>query len=192
MPDFPPIYLLRHGQTVWNADGRMQGQLNSDLTDLGRVQAKRQGEILSRLHISSETEVICSPLGRAVETANLVLRGQVWPVRHDPRIMEVGVGDWEGRQRDDVVAENPEIFSGEISVYDRFLMAPNGESEAELQARTADFLTELSKPSIVISHGITISVLRGHLMGLNRDQIAALDHPQGRVIEIKDGVETIH
>ena len=72
MTRYPALYILRHGQTVWNASGRMQGRADSPLTALGVSQAGEQGEILANEGLEGFS-AWCSPLGRAQQTAQIVV-----------------------------------------------------------------------------------------------------------------------
>ena len=90
---YPEIFVLRHGQTQWNAEGRHQGYLNSDLTELGRAQAEKQGRILSSSTLK-KAAVACftSPLGRAWQTAEIALIGIGRMAIPDERLKEVNFG----------------------------------------------------------------------------------------------------
>ena len=110
MPAFPPILLLRHGQTGWNAAGRVQGQMESELTETGRAHAARQGEILAGLGDVLESHALyCSPLWRTRQTAEIALGPAFARVRFDDRLKEVHAGDWQGWLRADIPARWPEF-----------------------------------------------------------------------------------
>lgn len=97
------IYLLRHGQTEFNAERRIQGRCDSPLTALGRAQARGFGELLAdQLGPDNHIPIISSPLGRAVETAGIVREhsGLQSPLQTDARLQEIGCGSWEKRSRD--------------------------------------------------------------------------------------------
>ena len=88
MPDFPPLYLLRHGQTTWNRDRRIQGQLNSELTELGRQHARRQGEILAGLDLPAGLTAYCSPARRTRQTAGIAFAPLGFVPVFDDRLKE--------------------------------------------------------------------------------------------------------
>ena len=188
--DRPPLFLLRHGETEWNAEGRVQGHRDSDLTALGRTQAAAQGRLLSRaLEDVTGARILCSPLGRARATALIATRGIALPVRLDARLQEVSAGEWEGRTRKDLFAE----FGGQGGIkteFDLFLSAPGGERFEDLEARCADFLADMRGPTVAITHGVTSLVMRGLLLGLDRDGMAALPRGQGCIYHIENGHET--
>ena len=100
------LYLVRHGQTLWNTEARFQGQFDSPLTDLGRDQASRVGRALAaEIGVRSEPiRAYVSPLGRTRATAGLI--GQSLPMRiiEETRLMEVHFGEWEGLTRDDILS----------------------------------------------------------------------------------------
>ncbi|WP_425044703.1 histidine phosphatase family protein [Primorskyibacter sp. S87] len=85
----PRLLLLRHGQTECNLAGRMQGRGNSDLTDLDRA----QGRVLRRIEGIETFDAVCSPLGRARETAEIALSAVGESPRSEPMIQEISAGD---------------------------------------------------------------------------------------------------
>lgn len=192
MADFPDLFLLRHGQTMWNREGRMQGQGNSDLTPLGHRQAISQGAILATLDVPKTVGLYCSPLGRARQTADHALEGFSQQVQYDDRLKEIGLGQWEGRLRAEVVAQTPKLATGQFTELEQYSMSPGGETYEVLQARVVAFLDALSGPAVIVAHGITLTVLRGVVLGLSFDQITRLERPQGCVIRICDGVDTLY
>lgn len=192
MLDFP-IYILRHGQTEWNVQGRMQGGLDSPLTALGRAQAQAQGRLMQPiLACHPGIKAYASPLKRAHDTALLALGD--YPLTLDARLREISVGAWEGQLRLDAIASTPAaagLRADETGSYDLFCLAPDGEGEVAAKSRLEDFLAELTGPTVIVSHGIITAMLRGHLCGLDRAQTAALPHTQGAVFQILKGQETI-
>ncbi|MEO0665906.1 MAG: histidine phosphatase family protein [Pseudomonadota bacterium] len=184
---YPELYVLRHGQTVWNAEGRLQGALNSPLTELGRAQALAQGRILAGLDLTG-FQAICSPLGRTIETAGLAVAPIMERIRTDGRLREIEVGAWSGLQRDTLgVGYDPTDPPGEtLSLYD---MAPEGEGLARLEIRCRDFLDSLEGPAVLITHGITSRMLRALCLGLVREELETLPGGQGNVFHVKDGVQ---
>ncbi|MBD0324100.1 MAG: histidine phosphatase family protein, partial [Aldersonia sp.] len=87
------LILLRHGQTEWNADGRMQGQLETDLTELGRTQAKKAALALADLPLVA---IVSSDLRRAYDTAAVLGDAAQLSVASDHRLREVHLGAWQG------------------------------------------------------------------------------------------------
>ena len=185
----PRLLLLRHGQTEWNLQGRLQGRKNSDLTELGRVQAREQGLILKRVPGVAEFDAVCSPLGRARETAEIALGAIGKTPRSEPLVQEISAGDWEGMTYDDIMGPEAERSVGDLMRL--FLNAPGGEGFDRLQDRCARFLSGIDRPTIIVSHWIALAVMRGMLRGLPRHEIESLDRPQGVVFDIDDGRETL-
>jgi hypothetical protein len=130
---FPPIYVLRHGETEWNREGRLQGHLDSPLTALGRGQAAGQNAILRR-HLPEGATAISSDSGRSVETARRALEGLDLPLRYDPRLREVALGDWQGLTIAEVERGWGFLTEGR-DPFDWKFDAPGGESLAVFAAR---------------------------------------------------------
>ena len=186
---WPEVYVLRHGETQWNAEHRMQGILNSPLTSKGEMQALRQREILSGLDLAG-FEFHSSPQGRAFQTAALALCEIASLIRTDDRLREIGVGTWAGVSRTQLLRESgisePEGPDGNIDLYEK---APGGEGFENLRARCVEFLESLSAPSVIVTHGITSRMLRAVILGLKSDQIGSLPGGQGNVFHLKDGIQ---
>nr|WP_255418634.1 histidine phosphatase family protein [Paracoccus sp. JM45] len=176
----PPLYLMRHGQTFWNAEGRLQGALDSPLTPLGVAQAKTLQQITA--HIGGCC--VSSPQGRAQQTSQLVFAGRDWTT--DNRLSEIGIGGFAGRLLIDVQTSHAAVFKG--APLDWYNHCPNGEGFAALANRCRSFLTDLQGSTLVVTHGITLRMLR--LLALGRDpaMIAEGDMGQGIVYYVKDGV----
>lgn len=184
------LYLVRHGETEWNRAGRIQGGLDSPLTALGRAQAEAQGRILARvLPTGGEVPLHVSPLPRARITAKLARPGHEQII--EPRLTEIFCGAWEGLTPDERAAGWPDLAARCQSDLDLYEKAPGGEGLDGVEARVADFLGGVGGPAIIVAHKVVLLVMRGLLLGLNRDALHRLDAPQGVVIAIEDGRETI-
>ena len=161
----------------------MQGGLDSPLTALGVAQAHAMGAILRR-EGALGLPAFTSPQGRAARTADLALgEGRA---RRDPRLREVGVGRFEGRLLSELTAEHPYLFD-EGAPMDWYFDAPGGEGFEGLHARASAFLGDLTGPAVVVCHGITARVLRGLVLGLDRDAMAGLPGGQGVVWRLSGG-----
>lgn len=189
MPDFPPLYLLRHGQTDWNRDRRIQGQLESDLTDRGRGHARRQGEILAGLDLPAGIAAFCSPQRRARQTAEIALTAVGLVAEPDARLKEVSLGNWEGRYYADLLAERPDLAAQGVF---NLCLKSDGESAEDLGLRAGAFLQALRGPAVIVSHGIIMSFLRGHVLGASLAEMEAMERAQGVVIELSGGRELTH
>ena len=184
MTSYPKIWFLRNGQTEWNAEGRIQGRLNSDLTAQGRADARKQADLIAPFIAPVQAGpggIFVSPQGRAQETARIALGGHEYQV--DERIAEINTGEWEGRLRSELVYAETDI--------ETYASAPGGEGIDGLETRVRDFLQSLTGPSILVSHGILGKVLRGQVLGLDRIGTASLCNRQGCVYVLEDGCEKI-
>jgi probable phosphoglycerate mutase len=183
---FPEVYILRHGQTQWNAQGRLQGHFDSELTDLGREQAMAQRAILERCDLTG-ARLWSSPLGRAVHTAQIVLPG--WNIETHEDLAEIGIGAWAGQFLTDLPPEACQNHSsdGFLDLYDH---APGGEGLIGLHQRCVRFLHALTGPSVIVTHGITSRMLRVILMGGGCSDLSGVDGGQGVVFKIKDQLQT--
>ncbi|MBU2936281.1 MULTISPECIES: histidine phosphatase family protein [Pacificibacter] len=184
-----PIFLLRHGQTEWNLEGRMQGQLDSPLTAKGWAQAQAQRDILKPVFAAfPQIDFQASPLGRAWDTAVTAADGH--PVYQNDVLKEVFAGSWEGRLRADIVAERGGS-AAEEDMFDLFLSAPDGEGAATLEQRCRNALNALNGPAVIVSHGVVSAFLRGLVRGLGIVDIARLSHNQGVVFALHNESETM-
>ncbi|WDO00939.1 phosphoglycerate mutase family protein [Aeromonas allosaccharophila] len=184
------IYLLRHGQTRFNAEQRLQGRCNSDLTDKGEAQAIAMGRRLAdELVDPARWTVYASPLGRARQTALLVCEQLglaadriVW----DDRLMELGMGEWESCQIPALRLAHPELDTGKG---DWYLQAPGAESFESIQRRAHQWLQDpaLAERAIVISHGLLGAMLRGVYADLDYEATWAQELPQDAFYKLLDG-----
>jgi probable phosphoglycerate mutase len=184
------IYLVRHGETEWNVERRMQGRRESSLTALGRRQAAAVADLLAGL-VGSEGpggwRLISSPLGRAHETAQAIEARLGLPIELDERLTEIAFGEWEGRLRDEVAPLHPDLFA----TREWLVSAPGGESFDEVRARVASFLADLPEEPerrvIAVSHGVAGRLLRGVYAGLGREETLNQDVPQDAVFRLAQG-----
>lgn len=185
MPTTPELYILRHGETFWNAENRMQGELNSPLTPKGEMHAARQREILRSRDLTGFA-FFTSPLGRAVQTAGIALSDIATMIRTDDRLREIGVGDWSGLLRDTLPlpeAEDPYMA--------QYMMAPNGEGFERLEQRCRAFLDDLRGPAVLVTHGITSRMLRSLVAGEGALAVPTAHGGQGCVYHLKDGTQNL-
>ena len=133
------LVVVRHGRTAWNATGRFQGQTDVPLDDTGRVQARGVAELLRGEQFA---RAIASDLGRARETAEIVLAGEPPALEFDERWREMRFGSWEGLVWDEIVARQPELAT-KSSTTPRFYTPPGGESFDDLCERIADAIADI-------------------------------------------------
>ena len=191
-----PLYLLRHGETAWNLERRMQGTRDSDLTARGRAQAAAMGRALAS-ELAREpgpTVFLRSPLGRTCETALIVghelgLDPAGW--RDDPRLAELRYGDWEGSTWAEIEVDHPDAMARWRADPEGFC-PPGGESHFDLRRRSAAVLAEIiasGARTVVVSHGVSGAVLRGLHLGLDARAMFVLDKPQDAFFRLLDGRE---
>lgn len=188
MPHYPKIWFLRHGQTEWNKAYRLQGQLDSPLTRQGIADAERQAVLMAPV-MQMEPACFVSPLGRAQQTARIALSGGAF--RNDDRLMEIHAGAWQGRYRDDIMAEHPEWAESQPTALEIYEAAEEGEGLAAFHHRIKAFLDELTKPSVIVAHGLLGQVLRAEVCGIDLAQAGHLSNDQGCVYLLENGVETV-
>jgi len=188
MPSYPKIWFLRHGQTEWNKDYRLQGQLDSPLTDQGIADAQRQAGLMAPI-LEEKPAVFVSPLGRARATAEIALGGM--PFLTDNRLMEIHAGRWQGRLREDILADHPEWAEKRPSALEVYEAAPEGEGLQAFHTRITAFLEELTMPTVIVAHGLLGQVLRAQVRGLNLSDAGHLSNRQGCIYVLQDGTETL-
>lgn len=182
---FPELYILRHGETRWNAENRMQGELNSPLTEKGLRDAARQGAILASRDLQGFA-FFTSPQGRAFQTAGIAVAPIAGHIRTDDRLREIGVGDWSGRLRDELP-----MPKGKDPFMAQYEIAPNGEGFARVKTRCRAFLADLQGPAVLITHGITSSIIRGLVVGEKAHAVRTTHGGQGCVYHLKDGEQNL-
>jgi broad specificity phosphatase PhoE len=148
------ILLARHGETVFNVEGRWQGQSDSPLTERGLAQARLLADALSQEPLSA---VYSSDLGRAATTAEEVARPHGLEVTTDPRLREIDVGEWVGLSRAEIEARYGEVLQTWATA-PATMRLPGGETLAEAQRRVLAFFDErmplhLDQTVVVIAHG---------------------------------------
>lgn len=180
------IYLIRHGETAWNAAGRFQGKLDSPLTDTGVKQAKLCGERLSALGIKFDT-LIASPLGRTRQTASIIAScGRFPDAQHDDRLAEVSVGSWDGLTHIDIDARWPGRLDGSTP-FDWFFRSPDGESHEAAFERVKEWLGDTRGRVVAVSHGLIGRILRGAYIGLPKSEALCLPVPQDVIWRLAKG-----
>ncbi|WP_291850591.1 histidine phosphatase family protein [Bradyrhizobium sp.] len=162
----PVIYYIRHGETSWNAAGRLQGTQDVPLNDLGRRQAADAGGILAELlardgHDRSALPFVASPLQRARTTMELVRAALKLPRDQyalDVRLREIGYGVWEGSTLAEMQAADPVLFARRLT--SKWTMAPEGgETYAEVELRMRDWYDSLRVDTVAVAHGGTARAL---------------------------------
>jgi broad specificity phosphatase PhoE len=183
------LFFLRHGETPWNREGRLQGQHDIPLNDLGRAQAEEAGRRLMTLTDPKALPWVASPLARTVETAQLARREIGLPedaFLRDDRLKELAFGRWEGLTWKEVRHSDPQRAAQREK--DKWLtVPPEGESYQLLSARLAPWLSALSGDWVVVAHGGVARVLLHDLAGVAPHEAAEVDIWQGRVLVLEKG-----
>jgi probable phosphoglycerate mutase len=186
------VYFIRHGETDWNAERRLQGQTNVPLNDTGRLQAARNGRVLKELNRHPDSfDFVASPLSRARQTMEIVRAELGLPpdgFRVDERLKEIHFGRWEGRRWSELPALDPQGFADREA--DPFHWRPNGgESYADLARRTVAWLQDVVRDTVAVSHGGVSRTLRGHILRLDPSDVPFLEVPQHKVLQLRaDGI----
>jgi broad specificity phosphatase PhoE len=186
------MFLALHGQTEWNSEGRVQGHLDSPLTEHGRRQAVAAARLLGGRDLVSGTfEMVCSPLGRTYQTARIIaaeLGFDISAIRNEDRLKEVSLGRWEGHTRAEVEARWPDRIAGS-NRYDWFFRSPDGETYDDVAGRLREWLEANAHRDrlIIVTHGIASRVLRGLYAGLAVEDALRLEVARDAVFRLADG-----
>ncbi|HEX2654971.1 MAG TPA: histidine phosphatase family protein [Xanthobacteraceae bacterium] len=162
----PLLYFIRHGETDWNIEGRLQGQSDTPLNARGRKQAVACGKILAGVFARegrnpNEPDYVASPLSRARETMELVRSTLGLAPDHfhlDPALMELSFGRWEGSTIPELrVIDAQGIVERERDKWN--FVPPGGESYEQLTQRVATWLKTATRDTVVLAHGGTMRAL---------------------------------
>ncbi|MEJ0012182.1 MAG: histidine phosphatase family protein [Bauldia sp.] len=190
MTPVPTLVFVRHGETDWNVEGRLQGQRDIPLNARGRGQAKRNGETIRELIPEAATfDFISSPLSRTRETME-ILRAAMGldPAAYevDSRLLEITFGELEGFTYRDIEERQPGWSRARHADKWNYL-PPGGESYHMLSVRIIGWVETLERPAVVVAHGGVGRVLRAHLLGLDKLATVSEDFPQDRIFLWRDG-----
>jgi broad specificity phosphatase PhoE len=190
----PVIYYIRHGETSWNAEGRLQGAQDVPLNDLGRKQAAHAGNILAGLFArdgrdKSSLAFVASPLIRARATMEMV-RGELKlpsaGYALDDRLREIGYGQWEGSTLPEMQVADPDLFVRRQA--EKWTVSPpGGESYVAVQARMQEWYASLATDTVAVAHGGTARALMVALGIETALSAADLTIEQGAVYLFRDG-----
>ena len=164
------IHLIRHGETRWNVEKRMQGYLDSPLTNSGRSQARRVRREIDRIDVAYS-----SPSGRALETAEIILNGAQQKIETHVGLKEINLGIWEGMKMEWVEKKYPHQYRALWSEPSKFSVA-DGETFLEVQDRAVKAVLEVARTHkgqsiLVVSHAATIKVILAHFENRSLDKL---------------------
>ena len=191
-------YLVRHGETEWNAAGRIQGHADVPLSEQGRLQMRLLANRLTGREFSA---VYTSDLSRAVESARVMVGEAGAPVSTDSDLREFCYGEWEGLTLEEVKALHADTFAERLGRDANAFAAPGGEDSTEVLRRVRRFYTTAvaahsdSEDLLVVAHGGSVRALAVCLLGLADDffwrfrvdcgSLSIIsNHPNGRVLEL--------
>ena len=166
--------MVRHAQTAWNAQGLLQGHTDVPLNDVGRDQARRLGERLSRVGLDA---AYSSDLLRCTQTLETLVAGRDPSVSYTNLLREQAFGRWEGMSFSAINAAYPELYAEMVEDYTAFT-PPGGENFREVEARSAAFASEVRERHapdnapdtlLVLGHGAALRTLITSLTGLPLD-----------------------
>ena len=193
------LYYIRHGETDWNREGRLQGQRDIPINANGHTQARRCGEVLRALLArgavdAAQLDFVSSPLGRARETMQLVraalgLARMTYQV--DARLAEISFGAWEGFTTAELQAQAPEAVAARE--HDKWnFTPPQAESYSTMSLRVRDWYRSLSRDTVAVAHGGTFRGLIVQLGIASAAEAPFLDVAQGVVYLIEPGRMSRH
>lgn len=169
------LFLIRHGETEWNVEGRYQGQADPPLNEHGLRQATELSERLGQVDLEL---LYTSPLLRSEQTAEIISRKLAIPIYKDERLMEINQGDWQTRLRSEIEELYPDLFKRwEIEPWE--VTPPGGESLQQVRQRVFAAIDELlqihaGKRIGIVSHRIPIALIKMRYQGLDPDVIRLL------------------
>lgn len=191
------IFLVRHGETQWNAESRRQGRGDSVLTENGIAQSRAVARQL-KTHVTDQSEitVITSPAGRSRRTAVIIAEELgIDPnrIRIATQLEEMDFGDWTGLTDQEIAEQQPEQWRAR-QLNRWFFEYPNGESYPKLCSRVSQWMeTAEDIPGVIIAvtHQWTSRVIRGQYLRLPKEDMFPLMHPHHQIIQLHDGAETV-
>lgn len=189
------VYFVRHGQTDWNAENRLQGQAETDINALGREQATQNGRTLDALIADpSGFDFVASPLRRTRETMERIrsaMKLDPFAYRTDARLAELNFGDWQGFTYDELELREP--GSKARRALDKWNFRPPGdaaESYEMLKDRFLPWLAEVRSPTVCVTHGGIFRVLFRMIGDLTQKKAAVMPVPQDHVLKLENDTLT--
>ena len=190
----PVLYYIRHGETDWNLQQRLQGHRDTDLNARGRGQAAHCGDILRELFVrdrraAADCAYVSSPLMRARQTMELVRAALDLDPRDyqlDDRLIEISFGDWEGLTLPEIEARSPDAIAAREHDKWRFC-PPRGESYRDVAKRVGAWYATVARDTVVAAHGGVARSLIAHFNILPHEEAAHADIRHGVVYVFAGG-----
>lgn len=180
--------MIRHGQTDWNANKRLQGQTEIPMNEYGKSQVLGNAQKLATLSQDLHNfDFVSSPISRARETM-MIIRGTLdlpkEEYRMDDRLKELNYGEFSTHTWDELRQSRPE------DVKERFdhswsYVIPRGECYAMLSKRVLNWLNEIERDTIVAAHAGISRVLQAHFVKCPKNDVAFLEAPQDRILVLR-------
>jgi broad specificity phosphatase PhoE len=195
----PVLYYMRHGETDWNVEGRLQGRHDIPLNAVGRRQATACGSILAALvardgHALARLDFVSSPLSRARETMELMRTAvalEANSYRVDAQLTEISFGAWEGLTLAEVRGREPASLAERERDKWHFVQ-PGGESYQQLSRRMRNWYAELTADAVVVAHGGTARALLVALGVATPREAPNMPIDQGVVYRLAAGSIALH
>jgi alpha-ribazole phosphatase len=161
------FYLVRHGETTWNKNGRFQGKTDIHLSPKGKEQAEKLASWFEDKEIDA---IYSSSLSRAVETADPISKALHMPIHTSDELLELNFGKWEGKNFAEIESLWPGMMSQMMANPEK-ITPPGGESYQDCETRVVKFLREISKDRkeqsfVIVSHGAAIRTMICGLLSL--------------------------
>ena len=187
---YPLVFIVRHGQTAWNAEARLQGQADTDLNGLGREQATGNGLRLAELVGDvRDFDFVASPMRRTRETMERIraaMKLDPLAYRTDPRLIEVNFGDWQSFTFAELETQSPGAKRSRAR--DKWNFQPPGdgaESYQMLLERVKPYFDGIDRRTVCVTHGGVMRTLFRFVLDMAEDEAANLEIPQDRVLKLE-------
>ncbi|BAV51679.1 phosphoglycerate mutase [Mesorhizobium sp. 113-1-2] len=187
---YPLVFIVRHGQTAWNAEARLQGQADTDLNGLGREQATGNGLRLAELVGDvRDFDFVASPMRRTRETMERIraaMKLDPLAYRTDPRLIEVNFGDWQSFTFAELETQSPGAKRSRAR--DKWNFQPPGdgaESYQMLLERVKPYFDGIDRRTICVTHGGVMRTLFRFVLDMAEDEAANLEIPQDHVLKLE-------
>ena len=173
------IYLVRHGETLWNTEKRWQGTQNSELTALGKQQAAQTRDLLQTVTLDA---AYSSPLGRALQTIDIILENRHLNYQFLPAVKEMNMGSWEGRLQSEIAVAEPEQAQYFRQRPDLFNVQ-GAENFQQLQQRMVRSLKDIfnqhaGQNILIVSHWVAIKAAIAYFSKVELINLSSLADPK--------------
>ncbi|MGE7749318.1 histidine phosphatase family protein [Lysinibacillus fusiformis] len=179
------FYLVRHGETQWNQEQRLQGWLDSRLTDNGR---KAAAKLQQQLQLIPFAAAYCSSSGRAKETMDILTAHRQLPVYYEDNLREIFLGNWQGKRIEDILMTNGldyELYTK----YPAQFMATHTESFGAVTERAMYTLKKIAEqhrdePILIVSHAVTIKCMINAILQRNISELWTAPYIHGTSVTV--------